>query len=88
MEQPPHLSTLLSRPQEEDTKYIQWGVNSPIDNGYPQRSYQKRGNNDSDHLFTNDKKNYVGEEGKPYYTEYSQVNAIDTGFKKLKSNQI
>ena len=29
-----------------------------------------------------------GEEHKNYNTEYSQVSAIETGFKKLKSNQI
>lgn len=28
------------------------------------------------------------EDGRHYYTEYSQVSAIETGFKKLKSNQI
>jgi hypothetical protein len=28
------------------------------------------------------------DEQRPFHTEYSQVSAIETGFKKLKSNQI
>jgi hypothetical protein len=59
MEQPPHRSTLLSRPQDEDNKYMQWGVNSPTEHDYSQRSHSKQ-LNDSGHRFVDGKKSYAG----------------------------
>jgi hypothetical protein len=76
----------------DPSKYIQWGVSNPQPLPSPSNDYTHRQSQqglNQDKLYSSiDGKMDTNEEGKAYYTEYSQVSGIETGFKKLKSNQI
>ena len=66
---------------------MQWGVplTNPEQTINPNRyHYTNQPDEQSGKRMLND----LGEDGNHYYTEYSQVSAIETGFKKLKTNQI
>ena len=79
-----HSSGLGGR--EDSARYLQWGtaapqqpvVSPPAAPLSTARSYTSNQVASGDHT----------EDGRSYYTEYSQVSAIETGFKKLKTNQI
>lgn len=70
---------------------MQWGVPQvSINPGGSQITHQKRYPfaHEVDEQFDRKIVNEIGDDGNHYYTEYSQVSAIETGFKKLKTNQI
>ena len=57
----------------DSARYLQWGTTVTKPEGEASSGRGRAGEVD---------------DGRQYYTEYSQVSAIETGFKKLKSNQI
>ena len=68
-------------PAPEEVRYIQWGIQQPDQPDLPKHAPYSQSDEHSE-------KRGAEEEGNHYLSEYSQVSAIETGFKKLKTNQI
>ena len=66
---------------EDSNRYLQWGTAAPLISPAQPAPPRSLSSGHQSHLDPHD-------DGKHYYTEYSQVSAIETGFKKLKTNQI
>lgn len=69
-------------PAPEEVRYIQWGIQQ-LDQADLRPKHAPYSQSDE-----HSEKRGAEEEGNQYLSEYSQVSAIETGFKKLKTNQI
>jgi hypothetical protein len=85
-----HFNLTSKNQTSDELRFIQWGVPRPTPDQPDSHINPKRFpfSNEPEEQLGKPITNESGEDGNQYYTEYSQVSAIETGFKKLKTNQI